>query len=312
MNTLYHVCGISKQSFHQYHNRLLLRFQEESYLMGIIAEIRQNHPTMGCRDMYYKIRPTTMGRDAFESFCRETGLITTRKKNYKRTTDSSGVIRFKNLTVSLNLTAADQLWVSDITYFEMFGRFYFLTFIIDAFTRRIIGHSVSENLITETTTLVALKMAIKTRGKERFTDLIFHSDGGGQYYDKAFLKLTNSCCIKNSMCKYPWENHYAERVNGVIKNNYLKHREIESLEQLKKQVDRTIKLYNHDKPHKSLRRLTPVEFENSILALGKQSDGDKSATEHETQTSGGNQPSGLMGNNPQIQISLQNMKENIV
>ena len=236
MNTLYKVCGISKQSFHQYHNRLLLRLQEESYLMGIIAEIRREHPTMGCRDMYFKICPTTIGRDAFESFCREAGLMIIHKKNYRRTTDSSGVIRFENLTVNLRLTNADQLWVSDITYFEILGRFYYLTFIIDAFTKRIIGHSVSKNLITETTTLAALQMALKTRGKERFADLIFHSDGGGQYYDKAFLKLTYSYGIKNSMCKYPWENHYAERVNGVIKNNYLIHREIETFEQLKMQI----------------------------------------------------------------------------
>jgi putative transposase len=312
MSTLYKVCGISKQSFHQYHNRLLLRLQEEFYLMGIIAEIRRDHPTMGCRDMYFKIHPTTMGRDAFESFCREAGLMTIRKKNYIRTTDSSGVIRFENLTVNLNLTAADQLWVSDITYFEVFGRFYYLTFIMDAFTKRIIGHSVSKNLVTETTTLTALQMAIKTRGKESLAGLIFHSDGGGQYYDKAFLKLTNNYDIKNSMCKYPWENPYAERVNGVIKSNYLDHREIETFEQLKKQVDLTIKLYNYDKPHKSLKRLTPVGFENCILALGKQSDGDKSAMEHESQRPGGYQPFGLMGNNPRALISLQNMKENIV
>jgi putative transposase len=304
--------GISKQSFHQYHNRLLDKMQEEAFLRVLIAEIRWDHPTMGCRDMYFKIQPNTMGRDSFETFCREEGYMITCSKSFRRTTDSSGVIRFDNLTVHLTLTAADQLWVSDITYYEVDGRFYFITFITDAFTKRILGHSVSRHLITEVTSLAALKMAIKTRGKKMFTNLIFHSDGGGQYYDKNFLKLTGSLGIQNSMCKYPWENPYAERVNGTIKNNYLKHREIETYEDLQKEVDRAVKLYNQDKPHKSLNRLTPVGFENCILALGKQSDGDKSATENDAQTPGGIQPFGLMGNNPQALISLKNMMENIV
>lgn len=312
MNILYKVCGISKQSFHQYHNRLLEKMEQEAYLRIVIAEIRQDHPTMGCRDMYFKIQPNTMGRDAFEDFCREEGYMITYPKSLRRTTDSSGVIRFDNLTVNLVLIAVDQLWVSDITFYDVDGRFYFLTFITDAFSKRILGYSVSRQLITEVTSLAALKMAIKIRGKKMFIKLFLHSDGGGQYYDKNFLKLTGSLGIQNSMCKYPWENPYAERVNGTIKNNYLKHRQIKTFEDLKKEVDRAVKLYNHDKPHKSLNRLTPVEFENRIFALGKQSDGEKSATENEALTPGGFQPSGLMGNNPQALISLQNMKDNIV
>jgi transposase InsO family protein len=286
--------------------------QEEAYLRIVIEEIRRDHPTMGCRDMYFKIQPNTMGRDAFEDFCREQGYMITYPKSFRRTTDSTGVIRFDNLTVQFTLTAADQLWVSDITYYEVDGRFYYLTFIIDAFTKRILGYSVSRQLITEVTSLAALKMAIKTRGRQMFNNLIFHSDGGGQYYDKNFLKLTGSLGIQNSMCKYPWENPFAERVNGTIKNNYLKHRKIKTFEDLKKQVDRAVKLYNCDKPHKSLNRLTPIEFENCILAIGKQSDGDKSATENETQMPGGIQPFGLMGNNPLALISLWNMNDNIV
>ncbi len=312
MNTLYTVCGISKQSFHKYHNRLLVKLQEEAYLRVMIEQIRQDHPTMGCRDMYYKICPETIGRDAFEDFCRQEGYMLASSKSYRRTTDSSGVIRFDNLTANLELTSADQLWVSDITYFELIDRFYYLTFITDAFTKRILGFSVSDRLLTEVTSLTALKMAIKTRGKEKLTGLIFHSDGGGQYYDKNFLNLTCHYEIQNSMCKYAWENPYAERINGIIKNNYLKHRQINTYEELKKQVDRAVKLYNNDKPHKSLNRLTPVEFENSILALGKQSDGEKSATEDENQKPEGIQPFGLMGNNPRVQISLQNMKVNNV
>ncbi len=303
MNQLFSAMGTSKQSFHQYHNRLSLRLEEEAYLVKMIEIIRQDHPTMGCRDMYFKIAPDNLGRDAFEELCSQYGFMQTPKKNWRRTTDSSGVRRFDNLTKDLELTTADQLWVSDITFFEVVDRFYFLTFVMDAFTKRILGHSVSKRLFTEDTTLAALTMAIKTRKKDDLQGLIFHSDGGGQYYDKNFLSLTQKYHMANSMCKYAWENPYAERINGVIKNNYLAHWNIKTLDSLKHNVDRAVNLYNHDKPHKSLRRLTPIAFEKIIFGIGKQSDGEKSTTEEETRRPGGIQPSGLKGNNPLVQTS---------
>ena len=304
--------GVSKQSFHQYHNRLLMRLQEEAYLVGMVEEIRKDHPTMGCRDMYYKIVPEHMGRDAFEEFCRQNGFMSQRIKNFRRTTDSSGVKRFDNLAKNLELTGPDQLWVSDITYYELGGRFYYLTFVKDAFTKHVLGHSVSKRLFTEDTSLAALKMAIKKRKKSKLPGLIFHSDGGGQFYDSAFLKLTGKYDIDNSMCKYPWENPYAERINGVIKNNYLKHWKIRTFAKLVESVDRAVKLYNNDKPHKSLQKLTPVEFERRIPEAGKQSEGEKSTTEEETLMPGGFQPAGLKGNNPQVQRSIRNKKNNNV
>jgi len=308
MNKLFITMGVSKQSFHQYHNRILIKLQEEANLIALIEEVRKDHPTMGCRDMYFKIAPSTLGRDAFEEFCRQNGFMSQPIMNLRRTTDSSGVRRFENLTENLVLTGADQLWVSDITYYELGGRFYYLTFIKDAYTRRVLGHSVSKRLFTEDTTLVALTMAIKTRKKDKLKGLILHSDGGGQYHDKAFLELTNRYEAQNSMCKYPWENPYAERINGVIKNNYLKHWEIRTFTELVCNVDRAVNLYNTDKPHKSLRRLTPIEFEKRIFEAGKQSEGEKSATEREPQKPGDVQPSGLKGNNPQVQRSLRNKK----
>lgn len=311
MNSLFKSVHITKQSFHQYHNRLLAQLEEEEYLKMIIEEIRQNHPTMACRSLYFKIAPSCMGRDAFEEFCRYAGYTVPISKNYKRTTDSSGVKRFEDLATGLITERPNQLWTSDITYFDIGGRFYYLTFIIDVYTRRILGHSVSQRLFTEGTTLAALKRAIKVRKGQELSGLIFHSDGGGQYYDIDFLKLTNEYGIKNSMCKYPWQNPHAERINGIIKNNYLKHRKIKSFEDLVYEVDRSIKLYNVDKPHSGLNRMTPMEFENRIFASGKQSDGEKSATEYKTSKPEGIQPFGLRGNNPRTQISLLNIKPNV-
>ncbi|GMT46337.1 MAG: hypothetical protein IEMM0006_2169 [bacterium] len=285
MNKLYNTLGISKQSFHQMMDRELRVHSEKKQLLMLIYQIREDHPTMGIRDMYYKLRPETMGRDVFENFCREEGLIVERVKNWRRTTDSTGVIRFDNLLTGMNLTAINQAWQSDITYFEISGRFYYITFIEDSFSRRIPGHSVSRRLTTGQTTLPALKMAIRLRIKEGMSiaGVIFHSDGGGQYYAKEFLKLTRKEGIVNSMCEYPWENGKVERLNGVIKNNYLIHRQINSFEELVKEVDRTVLLYNKEKPHIELRRKTPNQFEKDYLCNGQQSDGEKSTTELTTQ-----------------------------
>jgi len=211
-----------------------------------------------------------MGRDRFEAFCKEYDLRVSRVKNFSRTTDSSGIIRFENLKEKLVVNNINQLWQSDITYYDLNGKFYYLTFIIDAYSRRIVGHHTSMRLLTESTTLPALNMAIKLRNEEKLNGLIFHSDGGGQYYDTDFLRLTKSMGIRNSMCEYAWENGKAERINGVIKNNYLRHRSIKTFAQLVSEVDRAVRLYNADKPHIALQRKSPITFENELLSLQQQ------------------------------------------
>ncbi|MCK5169106.1 MAG: integrase core domain-containing protein [Bacteroidales bacterium] len=132
-----------------------------------------------------------------------------------------------------------------------------------------------------------MKIAIKQREKEKQSvdGLIFHSDGGGQYYDKEFLKLTGKYKIINSMCEYAWENGKAERLNGVIKNNYLIHRDINSFEELLREVDRSVYLYNFEKPHIELQRNSPIEFENSYIRNGKQTLGSNIALNVKTKVS---------------------------
>lgn len=282
-------------------NKYLSTKSEQSQLLLIIFQLREKHPTMGIRDMYYKLNPQYVGRDAFEQFCKEENLTILKRKNYRKTTDSIGVYRFENKLENLILTKPNQAWQSDITYFEINSRFYYITFIIDSFSRFIVGYNTSERLTTEQTTLPSLKMAIKSRKKgENLIGLIFHSDGGGQYYDKEFLKLTQDNKIINSMCEYAWENGKAERINGVIKNNYLIHRRITNFNELKKEVDRSVCLYNFEKPHIKLQRKTPFEFENYYICNGQQVDGEKSAMELKFQPQGvtallgcGQQASGL-------------------
>jgi len=267
LNKLYKSVGITKQGFYKQRKRRNSYTEEERYVKEIVLQVRKDHPTMSCRSIYYKMNPVFIGRGRFEAICRESGLMVVKEKSRRRTTDSTGVVRFPNLIKDIELTGIDQVWSSDITYFEVNKVFYYITFIIDNYSRRIVGHEVSSRLLTAQTTLPSLRKAIRTRGRSIKQGIIMHSDGGGQYYADDFLELTSKHKFKNSMCEYAWENGKAERVNGVIKNNYLRHWNIKSLSQLIKMVDRAVRLYNTDKPHISLNRMTPVEFEQKLPTL---------------------------------------------
>ena len=239
-------------------------------VLQLVHQIRSDHPTMSCRAMYYKLRPLPLGRDNFEQLCKAHGYGREPLKSSQRTTNSNGVVRFDNLLASLTLTAPNQAWSSDITYFEIRKKFYYITFILDCYSRVILGYKASTKLETADTTLPALLMAIETRKGVIPKGLVLHSDGGGQYYAKVFLKLTDKHHMKNSMCEFAYENGKAERINGIIKNNYLKFYKIESFTALQKSLDRAVRLYNDEKPHKSLKYETPSEYEKKWILLQQQ------------------------------------------
>ncbi len=270
LNLIYRSLGFTKQGFHKSLKNHFGREEEKRYLLNLILQIRKDHPTMCCRAMHYKLNPSRFGRDRFIELCREYGFVGRRTRSRRITTDSTGVQRFVNLLQGRELTDIDQAWSSDITYFEIDNQFYYLTFILDCYSRRIIGYRASKRLLTKQTTLPSIQMAVKLRGSEFKQGVIFHSDGGGQYYHGGFLDFTKQHYFKNSMCEFGWENGKAERINGVIKNNYLRHFEIKNYVQLVRQLDRAVRLYNEEKPHVSLGRKTPVEFEKQLAILHKQ------------------------------------------
>lgn len=251
-----------------------MRQDETSELIGqlelIVRDIRHDNPGMALRYIYHKLPQKLIGRDRFEKCFKQMGYGVSFERNFTRTTDSRGVTKFENLAGNIKLKAADNLWVSDITYYELSGRFFYLTFILDAFTRRIVGYAVSSSLKTTETTIPALRMAIELRGytiKNKPIFLIFHSDGGGQYYCKEFLALLRSLDIKSSMAETVYENSKAERINGIIKNSYLKYWSIKTKADLVKSVDRAVKAYNSEKPHSGLGLQTPIDFEKKLLSL---------------------------------------------
>ena len=234
-------------------------------MIPLINEIREDHPRMSARDIYLKLKPSFMGRDQFEKFCMDSGYRLKRLRNYRVTTNSLGVTRFPNMIKDLRVTRVNQVFVSDITYFDIESETYYLTLIMDLYNREIVGWSVSDNLRTENTTIPALLMLIILRGKVNLKGAIFHSDGGGQYYCNEFKSITKSLDMINSMTEEKvYENSHAERLNGVIKNNYLYPYGPTSLKSLRTLLNKAVLMYNTGKPHKALGKLTPKAFKDTI------------------------------------------------
>jgi putative transposase len=259
MSSLFAAAGMSKQSFHQRRVRLQGSAVKAIELIPRIEQIRSHHPTMSSRSMYLMIGPIHLGRDRFESFCFENGFKVRLKRAFHRTTNSLGVTRFNNLLLNKRVTGVNRVWVSDITYYRIGEKFYYLTFILDLYSRFIVGYSISSTLLAEDTTIPALRMAIK--GRIILDGLVIHSDGGGQYYCKEWLSLTAMANMKNSMCESVYENAHAERVNGIIKNDYLFPHRPENFDNLTAMTHQVIFRYNYERPHRSLGKVSPDQFE---------------------------------------------------
>jgi putative transposase len=256
MNPLYKAAGLSKQAFHQYLDNKMKQRSECEQLLPIILQVRREYPSLSAREMYRIIKPVRIGRDRFERFCFEEGFKIERKPAFHRTTNSLGVTRFPNLIKDIELKGINHVWVSDITYYRIKDRFYYLTFITDQYSRKILGHSVSSDLLTENTTIPALTMALNQRGGIK--PAIFHSDGGGQYYSKEFRFLTMPE-IASSMGECAYDNPHAERINGLIKNDYLAYYDPKNLEDLKKETERAI--YNYNLKRHSALNMSPYELD---------------------------------------------------
>lgn len=256
MQQLYRAARISRQSFHEWLDGKMKKQEMYNQLLPLVKNIREEHPGMSSRVIYYMLNPEGIGRDRFIEWCNIEGFKLYQKYNPYRTTNSLGVTRFENQIKGLTIERINQVWVSDITYYRLGERFYFLTFIMDQYSKKIVGYNTSKSLATESTTIPALQMAL--RDYHNTGKLILHSDGGGQYYSKDFRKLTEKHKIVNSMTEDLAENNHAERLNGTIKNQYLSYYMPTNFSQLKSEVKRAVDNYNQTRPHKSLAMKCPA------------------------------------------------------
>ena len=192
-------------------------------MLGLILQAREIHPAMGLRTIYNTYQPESIGRDAFIDIGLKYGFRTKIFKNQARTTFANPYSRHRNLLENKQLDNVNQLWTSDITYFEVDGQFFYIVFIMDVYSRLIIGYTVADNM-KSINNVLALEMAFKKRKTTNFEGkLIHHSDRGGQYVSNQYVELLPKANIQISMCSQVYENAHIERVNGTIKNQYLIH-----------------------------------------------------------------------------------------
>lgn len=268
MAAVYKVAGISKQAFHQQKEREELFDCKLSELVLEADQLKAEHPGCGVEKMYTTLQPDWLGRDKFIELFMELGYRVKTHKNYIRTTIPAH-FKYPNLIQGMQVGRKNQLWQTDITYFKVADRYYYLVFIVDVYTRRILGYAVSDHLRAEAN-IKALRMAIKNAGGP-IQGLIHHSDRGGQYIDSIYTGLLESKGVHISMGEKAQDNAYAERVNGIIKNEYLAYKGIKTFSQLKTHVKRAVNHYNIKRRHRSLpSRCTPVEFEDKLLGLYRQ------------------------------------------
>ena len=261
MNRLYKVAGISKQSFHQYCKRKQ-QFEEKLLLLvAVVDDYREDHPAVGLRKLYHTLQPDFLGRDKFIEIFSYLGYKVKHRPNFRKTT-YAGKHFYPNLIKGMSICRPNQVWQSDITYFQVGNRFYYITFIIDVYTREIVGFHVSKHL-RASANVKALKMAIKRYGAPE----IHHSDRGVQYASKAYTDILKAHNVRISMSIEAWENAYAERINRTIKEEYLQYRNIEDFSGLEKEVRKSVKLYNTERIHNNLNRTTPSEFRQKVLTL---------------------------------------------
>jgi len=263
MNKLCDLFGKSRQAYYQLSKYNYKEEVKTEILLQLVEKERKIMPRIGGRKLLYLIQPRLpeelyLGRDSFFEFLRERGLLIRKRHHRARTTYSNHWLhKYPNLIKDYTPEKAHQLWVSDITYIETKEGFGYLSLITDAYSRKIIGWALGATLEARHT-VKALQMAL-TQVPKGTTNTFHHSDRGVQYCCDDYVKLLTKNHFQISMTENgdPRENAIAERVNGILKDEWLKQMKLTSLEETEKQLGEIIRTYNHDRPHSSLDMKTP-------------------------------------------------------
>ena len=254
MNQLYKYVGISRQAINQYCKRQDAFDTKVISLLSEAEELRKEHPGCGVEKMYFSLNPGFIGRDRFIELFMDMGFRINKRINYKRTTYSVSS-KYTNLIKGMFINAPSIIWQSDITYYDVNNKFYYVVFIIDVYTKIIVGYTVSDNM-RAMANVKAMKMALVNYK----APLIHHSDRGSQYIYSEYINLLEESKCKISMSKSSQDNAYVERVNRTIKEEYLDHWKPSDFKQLKSYTQEAVNHYNNKRIHNSLDRMSPIEF----------------------------------------------------
>ena len=272
MDVLCGLFGRSKQAFYQHHRKADENRIDKERILLHIREIRDNIPGCGVRKIHEMLRryhqPCHIGRDRLFDLLREEGMLIRKRKRKKRTTYSDHHMRvYPNAVTDVIPVHPNEIWVSDITYLQYLDKDYYLFLVTDAYSHKIVGWTLSDNMRVNNA-VQALRMALRQRKDKNH--LIHHSDRGSQYASYKYMRLLKRNGIMPSMTENgdPRENAIAERVNGILKEEFFKYMQLTE-NNIDKEIANAITNYNTRRIHYSIGLMTPEEAHRSTGKLDR-------------------------------------------
>ncbi|MEZ7500729.1 IS3 family transposase [Flavobacterium sp. Arc3] len=263
--------GIDRQVYYRRIKRKSNKEAKAIEVVSMINQVRKTMPRLGGKKSYHilmnVLKPMKVGRDKLFDILRANHLLIQPKRSYHVTTNSHHRFRkHQNQILDLEIHRPDQVWVSDITYIGKREKPCYLSIVTDAYSKKIMGYYVADNMNTESS-VKALNMAIKQR-KNNEIPLIHHSDRELQYCANDYQNTLNKNGILPSMTQNsdPYENAVAERINGILKQEFMIDKYNLDLKIMKQIVKESVTIYNELRPHYSNYMLTPnkMHLQNQI------------------------------------------------
>lgn len=261
MDSICRNFGKSRQAYYKNVKTTILKTVQSAIVTEAVQDIRKSQPRVGGRKLQKMLllMSIEISRDGLFDILRKKNLLVRVRRNYRRTTSSSHRFRkYSNLIKEMPITKPNQVFVSDITYLDTHQGFCYLALVTDLYSRKIVGWDVSDNLSIEGCQR-ALRMALQ--GVEDPAKLIHHSDRGFQYCNPRYIQILESLNSKISMTEecHVYENAVAERVNGILKNEFLLGGKLQSLAHAQALTAQSVAIYNHQRLHTSIGFKTPQE-----------------------------------------------------
>lgn len=267
--------GFTRQAWYDNKKRQSGLQMQEVFILKQVKELRKEHKRMGAEKLHHLLGPVLQkhnikyGRDKFYVLLREHGLLVRRRKRGPKTTNSNHLFRkYPNLIRDSEFLSPGRLWVSDITYIRTEKGFVYLSLVTDAYSKKIVGWCLWPDLTSEGA-LNALKMAISGEGVKQ--NLIHHSDRGIQYCCTDYVNYLKGSNINISMTENgdPYENAIAERVNGILKDEYELNKTFPDYHAALEATKIAVYKYNNKRPHRSVDLMFPVDAHRKSGPLKK-------------------------------------------
>lgn len=259
------TAGMTRQNYYKQRRLRERELVDESLVLELIRRERSRHPRLGGRKLMHLIGKemivarVKLGRDRFFALLSRHDLLIERRRKVARTTYSwHGFKVYPNLARDLALSGPHQLLVSDITYIRTSEGFMFLSLVMDAFSRMIVGYDSSDSLEMEGA-LRALGMA--QRQLPPMSETMHHSDRGSQYCCGAYIQKLQRRKMAISMTEenHCYENSQAERLNGILKQEYGLGESFMTKGEVSRAVKDAVRLYNGLRPHGALGNRVPMQ-----------------------------------------------------